>query len=444
MSIKALRDQKAALVSEAEELASTDANGELSDEELARYEALIAADTGEIAKINAKIVRQEAVLEERRQLASQAIGDTARGDPAPAKVPPQPVNNEQFGNFGEQLQAIAYAGMNKGSDPDRRLKWGAATGAGEAVPSEGGFLVQKDFSIDLLGLMHEMGDLLGRVRRVPLGANSNGIKLPVIKETSRANGSRWGGVQGYWVNEADTATASRPTFDQIELSLQKLLAIGYSTEELLRDSSALEMVMRTAFSEEMTFKTEDAIINGTGSGQPLGILNSGALISQAAESGQAAATVNAQNVLNMYSRMPARQRRNAVWLINQEIEPQLWTMALPNATGAMILLYRPPGSNDASGVSSFATLLGRPVLPVEYCAALGTVGDILFFDPQSYVMIDKDGVRSDSSMHVRFLYDEMTFRFIYRVDGQPIWRTTLSPFKGTNSYSPYVGLATRA
>ena len=59
-------------------------------------------------------------------------------------------------------------------------------------------------------------------------------------------------------------------------------------------------------------------------------------------------------------------------------------------------------------------------------------------------MIDKGGVSQASSMHVRFINDEMTFRFIFRVDGQPAWNKPVTPFKGTNTQSPFISLAVRA
>ena len=44
----------------------------------------------------------------------------------------------------------------------------------------------------------------------------------------------------------------------------------------------------------------------------------------------------------------------------------------------------------------------------------------------------------------RFDYDEQTFRFIFRVDGQPWWAAQLTPYKGTNTQSCFVALATRS
>jgi len=46
-------------------------------------------------------------------------------------------------------------------------------------------------------------------------------------------------------------------------------------------------------------------------------------------------------------------------------------------------------------------------------------------------------------MHVKFITDEMTYRFIARNDGQPSWNAALTPKNGSNTLSPYVALAAR-
>lgn len=442
--IKALRQQKADLLKEAEALTAKEDDGSITEEELARLDALTAEEDGEIAKVNAKIKREERLMDERRTMDAvtnpNADTDEEEQERLPAQVRKDP---DKFKTFGEQLQAIAKAGMNKGGDRDPRLIWGAAQGANEAVPSEGGFLVQKDFSETLLDMMHETGDIMGRTRRIPISANSNGIKLPAIDETSRVDGSRWGGVQAYWANEADTVSSSKPKFREMEMSLKKLFGLGYATDELLADAMALESILTQAFTEELTFKTEDAIINGTGSGQPLGILNSGAVVEVAKESGQVASTIVTANIVKMFARLPRRSARNAVWLINQDTWPQLWQLTLGSGT-AVTLLYAPPGQGTPAQNAPFGTLMGRPVLPVEYCATLGTAGDIILCDLSQYLMIDKGGVEQASSMHVRFINDEMTFRFIFRVDGQPAWNQPVTPFKGSNTQSPFISLAARS
>lgn len=346
-----------------------------------------------------------------------------------------------FQNIGEFGRAVVEATRPGGRLDDRLLKiQAAATGASEGIPSDGGFLVGQDLSNDLLKGVFDTAVVAKMCNRIPLSTNANGIKLNAVDETARTNGSRWGGVQAYWAAEAATVTASKPKFRQMDLSLKKLFAICYATDELLQDASALSRVLEQAFREEIGFKLDDAIVNGTGAGMPLGILNSGALVTVAKETGQAADTVVYENVVKMFSRMPARFRKNAAWFVNQDVEPQLFSMSLAVGTGG-VPVYMPAGGASAA---PYASLFGRPVIPIEQCATLGDLGDIVFFDPSAYVLIDKGAIQAASSIHLQFLYDEMTFRWIYRCDGQPMLASPITPFKGSNTLSPFVTLAERA
>ena len=103
--------------------------------------------------------------------------------------------------------------------------------------------------------------------------------------------------------------------------------------------------------------------------------------------------------------------------------------------------YMPPGGLSAS---PYGTLKGRPVIPIEQCAALGTAGDIILADFSQYVTCTKGGIQTASSIHLNFKYDETTFRWVYRADGQPTWNAPLTPYKDTGeTQSPFVVLAAR-
>ena len=180
----------------------------------------------------------------------------------------------------------AYRAAAPGGKIDERLTTRAASGLNETNPSDGGFLVQQDFVSELLKRTYETGILASRVKRIPITTNSNGLKINAVDEDSRANGSRWGGVQTYWESEAAELTGRKPKFRQMDLSLKKLTGLCYATDELLQDASALESVIRQAFAEEFGFKIDDAILSGSGSGEPLGILNSGAMVTVAKEADQ--------------------------------------------------------------------------------------------------------------------------------------------------------------
>lgn len=350
-------------------------------------------------------------------------------------------NKDKFNSFGQQMTSIMRAGC-PGGVVDPRL-FNAASGLNETVPSDGGFLVQQDFSTELLKQLWETGLLAAKCKRIQISGNANSIKINGLDETSRVAGSRAGGMRGYWAAEADEKTASKPKFRKIELSLNKLIGLCYATDELLDDSSALEGIIRQGFNSEFGFLLDDAIFSGSGAGQPLGIMNSGCLVSVAKETGQTAKTIVAENIMNMRSRLFANSRGNSIWLINQNIEPQLHKMSIAVGTGG-VPVYMPAGG--LSGLP-YDTLYGRPVIPIEQCMTLGTAGDIVLADfTNGYVLGEKGGIKSDISIHVRFIYDESVFRFVMRVDGQTVLANAITPYKGGSDYtqSHFISLATRA
>ena len=178
--------------------------------------------------------------------------------------------------------------------------------------------MQQDFISELLKRTYETGILASKVKKIPISTNANSLKINAIDEDSRANGSRWGGVQTYWEGEADQLTASKPKFRIMELSLKKLTGLCYATDELLQDAAALEAVIKQAFAEEFGFKIDDAIITGAGAGEPMGILKSGALVIVPKETNQTE-ILKVENLVKIWNRLWSRSRANSVWYINQGI-----------------------------------------------------------------------------------------------------------------------------
>ena len=365
--------------------------------------------------------------------------------------------DKPFGSLGEQLKAIASAGHGGSTIREPRLKrcvpnalnpvTKAPTGAGETVPSDGAFLIAQEFSPTLINRTYNTSIVFNKCMKQPVGANFNGFKIPAIDETSRADGSRFGGIQAYWGAEAAIITSSKPKFRQINVELQKLFALAYVTDELLEDSVALEGYVMQWFPQEFGFKLDDAIINGDGAGKPLGILNSPGRVTVAKETNQVASTIVTANILKMYRRMWAPSWKNGVWFINQNTIEQLATMTIPIGTaGALANLFQyPTTAAGPFGGEGYGTMLSRPVIPIEQAASVGTEGDVIFADLSQYIVGDKGGLNSASSIHVAFVTDQTAFRFIYRVNGEPVWHQPLTPYKGTSdTLSPYVTLQTRS
>ncbi len=401
---------------------------------------LTVDEVGRIKEINAKVRQHQdmvATLEE-----SENLHTVLSAPAAPITVPKNKAgapreNKDRFVSLGQQLSAVRNAAVSGQYDP--RLFNAAGSGLSESVPSDGGFLVQQDFATELLQETFATGILASKCRRIPISGNANSLKINGVDEISRAS-TRYGGILGYWEDEAADKTKSKPKFRKIELNLKKLIGLCYATDELLEDAAALEGVIRQGFISEFGFLLDDAIINGTGAGQPLGILNSGCLVSVTKEAGQKANTIALENIVKMYARMFPSSLARAEWYINANVIPSLFTMSMAVGTGG-IPVFMPAG-----GISGqpYNTLFGRPVIPIEQAATLGDAGDIIFADlPGGYILADKGGIKSDMSIHVRFTNDESTFRFVLRVDGQPVRATALTPYKGSDTLSHFVVTAAR-
>jgi HK97 family phage major capsid protein len=368
------------------------------------------------------------------------------------RVPAEPIDHKAAGmwgfkSFSHFLSEVRQSGIQKSATPQLVKSIGGAVekaiiGNNEGIGSEGGFFVPPTFSNTLMQRMYDDSALLSKTDNYTVTGNS--MVFPRSAESSRANGSRYGGVVTSWVKEGEAGTVSRPKFGQLELKLNKMMSLGGITSELNEDSGAggmaMEQYITRAFVDDINFTISDAIIRGTGAGQPQGLLNAGCKIAVSKESGQAADTIVMQNIVKMYARLWAGNRSKAVWFINQDVLPQLFTMVLGIGT-AGVTVFMPPG-----GVSGkpYATLLGLPVIEIEQASTLGDEGDISLVDLSHYVTITKgSGPNVQTSMHFYFDTDQQAFRVTFRIDGKPWWKEAVTPYKGTLTQSCVVTLEAR-
>lgn len=146
-----------------------------------------------------------------------------------------------------------------------------------------------------------------------------------------------------------------------------------------------------------------------------------------------------ENLSKMWARLRPRSRAKARWFINVDVEPSFDQLAKTIGTAGVepnFVAYGPDG---------VLRIKGRPVQACEHCETLGTVGDICLLDLSQYVLIRKGAIEAAESMHVLFIYNEMTYRWVWRINGAPKDKVALTPYKGTgNTVSPFVVLATRS
>jgi HK97 family phage major capsid protein len=282
-----------------------------------------------------------------------------------------------FDNLGEQLQAIAaHFGGNTGRPVDKRLYAAVSSGGASAnVGSDGGFMIQKEFTTELLESTIDGGDILGQADTHEVGANADGLEVVYLDETSRATGSRWGGVQVYRGAEADSATPKKPQFGKWEVRLEDIIGSAYMTERLLQDAPSIQNVFATGFMEEFRFTAENEMVRGTGVGQMYGILNApGRSRSRRrpASSPTRSSRRTSQKMWRSCTRARARMARGTTTRSSRISS----TSQIGTGTSAQ-LVYMPPGGLSGA---KYGTINGRPCIPIEYASGAGDVGDIFFAD----------------------------------------------------------------
>ena len=348
-----------------------------------------------------------------------------------------------YENQTEFFMDVINAGMN-GNRPDKlsdKLTPLAANTVGSdearvASNPDGGFLIPPAFLSDLLSVDPNATqvDTGAYTRKVPMASDLVYVNARVDKNhTSSVSG----GFQVYRREETGTVDASKQTYEQIKLQANSLMGLSYATEEILQRSPiSFAALIQSGFSDEKMSKLNYERIWGTGVGEFLGVMNSAAKIEVAKEGSQTADTINGTNIAKMRAR--AWRYGSCIWLANQDTLTQLMAAHIAG-TNTDVFLYAP-----GNGVDKPDTLFGRLILFDENCATLGDAGDILLVNWNEYLEGMLGGASFMESIHVRFIYNERAFRFTIYNDGQPWWRSALTPKKSTTTLSPYVALAERA
>ncbi|WP_130470639.1 phage major capsid protein [Candidatus Magnetaquicoccus inordinatus] len=341
-----------------------------------------------------------------------------------------------WNNLGEFAQAVQVAAVTK--EHDRRLTFDASltSYSNEGTGADGGFLIPPAMSAEIFSLSLGEDAMLPMTANVEL-QNSNNMLFPGSETTP------WGpsGIKAYWDGEAEAATQSKVSITQLSLRLNKLRAVVPVTDELMEDSSALGGYLQGETSMAIRWKTNEAILFGTGMLQPLGCMNSNAMLTIVKESEQASGTLLAINLTKMLAALPAGSFGRSFWMMNNDVLPSLLTLTLG---GIPIYLPSSPLTGDGFKGSPYGLLLGRPIMVSQQAESFGSAGDINLLDLAYYRTITKaGGVQTASSMHLWFDQGVTAFRTTFRLDGKPRISSTITPNKGSNKLSPFVRLGAR-
>lgn len=333
--ITPLRARQGTVLAEMETIVNTAANDgdrEMTAEEASRYDALRAEDD----RLTANIAR-ETDLERRQAAAARPIAPLP-GNPgtAPGTVPAQAAEKLDPGvKFSRFVRAVAatkgHGGMRAVSDYAEKA-WGssfalqAADNMQESVDVQGGFLVNEDYSTDLIDALRPAV----AVRR--MGAVS--MPMPNGNMTHRKKTAT---TSAQWVGERDPIMPSAPSVGVLKLSAKKLAALVPITNDLLRfNSIRSDALVRDDVVREVGIAEDQTFIRGAGSAfAPAGLR----YMASAANVFAATTAVNVQSVRSDLSKLRLGLSRNNVpmtrcgYIINPTLKEFL--EQLQTSTGAL-------------------------------------------------------------------------------------------------------------
>lgn len=388
------------------------------------------------AKRDQAVEHERALKKAEEFLAGQEQGRDFTLDRAP----------EGFKGFDDFLYTV-WKTLRKQTPPedtDPRLKWyeheslpSERKDMAEAVGATGGFLVPPEFMPNMQSVEPE--DSIVRQRATIIRMNRRQVSMPVVDQTeTTADAPHWfGGLDFYWTEEAAEKTESDANFRTFTLTAHELTGYTRASDILVADSAvslADFLSGPLGFAGGIMWMEDYAFLQGTGTGQPLGINKAGATIIVPR---QADAEYQYLDFANMLSHLLPQSRSRAVWIINVAAMPDIITLNGPSGNPSFI--WNP---NAASGIPD--TLLGRPVIWTEKLPAKYAAGDVLLADFRYYLIGDRQATTIESTTFDRWRYNQTSWKAVHRVDGRPWLNTPITLADGSFTISPFVKLGEKS
>ncbi len=324
----------------------------------------------------------------------------------------------------ERLENLYGSVHNAWDDPGRPYSTrGMASSSGTA----GGYTVPADLRAEVLNAAGDVAIVRPRALVVP--APSGKVAIPVLDSTVTPD---VGGLGGYfsggmslaWTAEAAAITEDSPLLKGVEIPTHELTGIFYASRALVMNSAApFGPLARRLFSEAVAYAEDWAFLRGDGSGQPLGVLNSPAVLATAARGSNSA--IGFTDIRRVWGGLLPSSRARAVFLLSHDAE-----LAFLDATSTA----------DSAIVPTQVNPLNRaPLIVTEKLPDINNAGDFGAFDFGMYVVAD-GGMEIAASEHFLWRTQQIAYRVVHRVGGQP-WPSSTVTLGNSDVVSPFSILA---
>lgn len=413
-----------------------------------------------LAKAIAKAIEDNraannAAIVEGIQLASKAVSTSSKGP----RIDLIEAEADKTKGFGDWLANVGILACQEATPEQQKAaserigkvygstysQWNTkASPNRESSGPAGGYVTPTEYTTEIWKIAIEDTILASKARKRPMVSNE--LKYPKLDQTGTASAGvatgYLGGVVAGWSSETNTGNQTQLKLRQGSLKAGELKGYTVITNELLQDNAAgLAAMINELFGEAIAYYTDLATLVGDGVDKPTGVIGAASTINTGPNSGgrTTAGTIVYADLVRLRSKLLPKSALNAFWVFNQTCMDPLLNMK--DGSNRNIWLPNFPGGKDGP-VSSFGSgrLLDLPYFFTEKTPVLGTSGDVLLVDPNGYMIGDRMSLEIAASPHVNFLQNEMTYRFIARVAGQPMLDAPFTMLDGTNQLSTAVTL----
>ena len=261
----------------------------------------------------------------------------------------------------------------------------------EGTAADGGFLFPDEFLAELVRGLEEPTRMRSLVRVIPMRRDI--LQLPSLAD----------GPKLTWTAENAAKSTTTAHFGQVTLTARKLTAILYASDELIEDSTEIDVVnlIIDLFSEEVGIEEDRVIIAGNGTTEPSGFTQA-TLGSQAVDG-----NISFDDMIDLFYLLPQKYRRNATWVFHSENIREL--RKLKDSQNRYIWIDSPVPETPS-------TILGRPVLEMDWVP----VDEIYFGDlRRAYFLGDRKRmtVKISTDTTQAFTQDMTAIRVVARIAG---------------------------
>jgi HK97 family phage major capsid protein len=279
----------------------------------------------------------------------------------------------------------------------------------EGTDAQGGYLVRPQVERQIVESLELDNVLRGLCSK--LNVNTNAIQLDQLTLSTTAG----------WVAElAQKPETTAMTLATVSANVFTAAGLATISNQLLADSDpAVDRLVTADLAKRLVALEETAFINGTGTGQPLGILNTPGIGATPLTLTTAAALVDA--ILDAIASVETNHGApNAILM-----HPRTWTFIIKakDTNGAWLLGgpqdVRAPVTGSRTGFRGPAkSLWGYPVITsnrVPTTLGGGTESRVVVGDFSECLILDRQGITVDESPHVYFTTNQTVFRAEQRV-----------------------------